>query len=70
MYIERNNKSLIRIPIYFADKTCIPGGKSHASRQWDILISTTNYINDETTCIGRIPIQVVKEVTGASRYDL
>lgn len=48
------------------DKTCIPGGKSHASRQWDIIISTSNDINDETYT-KKIPIQVVAEVTGASR---
>merc|ERR1712203_1034671 len=35
---------------------------SHASRQWDIIV-TTNNLNDDC----RIPIQVVAEVTGASR---
>ena len=51
-----------RIIFYFADKSCIPSGKSHASRQWDIIV-TTNNLNDDC----RIPIQVVAEVTGASR---
>ena len=54
---------MLRIILYFSDKSCIPLGKSHASRQWDIII-TTNNINDESA---KIPIQVVAEVTGKSR---
>ena len=41
----------------------IPKGNIHASRQWDLII-TSDDVNDDSC---RIPIQVMAEVTGKSR---
>ena len=44
-------------------------GNKHSARQWDLILRYPNSSNSNIQTETKIPIQIVKEVTGRTRYN-